>query len=309
MHLSASIDGYWLDKKREFADTTYVTYSYTFSRLIDFLDDPPIASITSDDIRRFLDYLSRNHKLSKRSVHDNWVTLSSLWTWAEGELQIPHVIRGKIDRPRFPAPLIEPLTQEEIKALIKASEFMEYARKGRNHGKLTRAKRPTAARDKSIILTLLDSGIRAQELCDLLISDYDPKRGRLHVRHGKGDKARHIFLGDRSRKSIWRYLAERGDCQQSDPLFSTKTNEALERNNLRHMLGIIGGRAGVKRCHPHLFRHTFAIQFLRNGGNLATLQQILGHADISTVLVYVKLAESDIEQAGRRCSPGDAWKL
>ena len=83
----------------------------------------------------------------------------------------------------------------------------------------------------------------------------------------------------------------------------------LDRNNLRHMLSRNGKVAGVANVHPHRFRHTFAVEFLRNGGNVFELQQVLGHEQLSTVQRYVRLAEIDLESAGRRGSPADNWKL
>lgn len=72
--------------------------------------------------------------------------------------------------------------------------------------------RPTANRDQAIILTLVDTGLRALELCSLKIEDFDPKRGKLEIKHGvqggaMGGKGRSVFLGKTARASVWRYLA------------------------------------------------------------------------------------------------------
>jgi site-specific recombinase XerD len=87
------------------------------------------------------------------------------------------------------------------------------------------------------------------------LKDYQQDSGRLHIRHGKGNKARFVYAGIRSQKAIWRYLLERDRVQPSDTLFASKTDNALHHNNLRH---------------------TFAIEFLRNGGNVFELKKILG---------------------------------
>jgi integrase/recombinase XerD len=217
----------------------------------------------------------------------------------------PHIIRGKIPIPDFPEPIIEPFTHDEIKALLVAADHSKPWKTRR--GKTAQSKRPTANRDRAIILTLLDTGIRAQELCDLTIADYDQKRGRLHVRHGKGDKQRFLFLGDRCRKALWRYLADR-QAKPGAPLFTTRTGEHMERNNLRHTLQRIAEQAEVPNVYPHRFRHTFAINYLRNGGNVFALKEILGHESLDTVLIYVKMAELDLELSQKH-SPVDNWKL
>lgn len=169
--------------------------------------------------------------------------------------------------------------------------------------------RPTALRDRSIILLLFDTGIRASELCALTIADYDTDRGRLIVRHGKGDKPRYLYPGDRTRKTLWRYLAERTDAKPNEPLFATRTKQHIDRGYLRSMLKRLGDKASVSNVFPHRFRHTFAISFLRAGGRIEELQKILGHESLDMVLHYARLAEIDIERAGRDHSPADKWKL
>jgi hypothetical protein len=87
--LPQAYEGYFLSKELQFSQNTVRNYSYTFRYLNEFLGDVELESVTSDDIRRFLVHLGRKRKMSKRSVHDAWIPLSSLWTWAEKELGIP----------------------------------------------------------------------------------------------------------------------------------------------------------------------------------------------------------------------------
>ena len=169
--------------------------------------------------------------------------------------------------------------------------------------------RDTARRDRAILLTLFDTGIRASELCALHLGDYEQKSGRLHVRNGKGNKSRYLWLGETGRKALWRYLADRPAAQPDDPLFATRTNQPLDRNNLRHMVERCARRAGVKGATVHRFRHSFAITFLRNGGSVLELQRLLGHERMETLRIYVTLAESDLREAQQKASPADNWGL
>ena len=306
MKISAAIDGFWLDKRREFSQNTIRNYNHWFRLFVTFVNDAEFDSITTSDVKRFLNHLADERNYSKRSVRDGWAPLSSLWTWAETELGTQHIIRGRIPIPGYPETIIEPLTQLEIRSLLVAAEYSKPWET--RTGKFVQSKRPTADRDRAIILVLLDCGIRASELCDLTVGDYDADRGRLHIRHGKGDKPRAVYLGDRARKALWRYLAER-NAKRTDTLFATKKGERMERNNLRHTLQRIADRATVDGVTVHRFRHTFAITFLRNGGRIAELQMILGHTTIEMSLHYARLAEIDIENAGRTYSPADNWRL
>jgi integrase/recombinase XerD len=71
----------------------------------------------------------------------------------------------------------------------------------------------------------------------------------------------------------------------------------------------IAERAGVKNAYPHKFRHTFAITYLRSGGDIFTLQEMLGHGSLDMVRHYAKVAQVDVEQAHRKASPADNWRL
>jgi site-specific recombinase XerD len=97
--------------------------------------------------------------------------------------------------------------------------------------------------------------------------------------------------------------------EADQPLFATKNGLALDRNNVRHLVGRAGERAGVENVHPHRFRHTFAVEFLRNGGNVFELQMALGHETLDMVRNYAELAQIDLNKAMRKASPADRWRL
>ena len=305
MKLSFAIRGYFLDRGLELAETTITGYRRYFTLFADFIGDKDIEEITRFDVIEFLNHLQATRNMGGHTLYDVRARLSTLWTWAGVELGIPNVV-AKVAKPTYKTPEIIPYTQDEIKRLVNAMEY-DTGWTTRN-GRRTRSKRSTAARDKAIILTLLDTGIRASELCALTVGDYDENRGRLHILHGKGDKGRFVVTGKRCQKVLWRYLSQRQDAKDKEPLFATNTGEHLERHNLYHLIMRCGKRANVKKAGLHRFRHTFAIEFLRNGGNVFQLQELLGHEDVSTVLIYIKIAARDIDDAGRH-SPADNWKV
>lgn len=306
MKLSEAIQGYWFANRQRLSKNTARNYQYVFGRLQAAFEDTPIADITPADIRRHMEEVEHSRGLSKRSLSDTWVVLSSLWTWAAKELGVPHVVRA-IPRPRYDQEPIVPLTLPDVQQLVAAAEWTDPWRT--RTGKTTRSKRASAKRDKAVILVLLDTGIRASELCDLELRDYESDSGQLYIRKGKGNKRRVVYLGQRARLYLWRYLADRQGARPGDPLFASRTGTRLDRNNLRHMLNAVAKQAKVQDVHPHRFRHTFAITFLRNGGNTFALQKLLGHEELSTVLKYVKLAETDIRAAQAAASVVDNWRL
>lgn len=304
MKLSQVLNGYWLANTQRFSRTTARNYQYIYRRFMADVGDLEFDQIGPDHIRRHLAGIEAGG-LARRSMSDAWVGLSSLWTWAAKELGCVHVVRA-VPRPRFDDKPIVPFTMDDIQQLVAAADYG--APWTTRSGKTARSKRPTARRDRAIILTLLDTGLRASELCALTMADYDPDSGQLYVRHGKGDKRRVVYLGQRAKLAVWRYLSDR-NTRPRDPLFATNTERHMDRNNLRHLLNTIATQAKVRDVHPHRFRHTFAIWFLRNGGNTFALQKLLGHEELSTVLKYVHLAETDVREAQRTASVVDNWRL
>lgn len=306
MKLSSAIEGYWLESKRNLSPNTVRDYDLTFRRLVAYTKDMEFEQITSDTLRKFLDYIAKKYKLANKTLANIWIALSALWSWAEAELNAPHILRKQIARPSYHLPAIEPYSRTEVAAIL---EHCEKTTRRSKHGIPYAARRPTAQRDRTLITILLDTGIRASELTALLISDYDSQRGRLLIRHGKGNKQRAIFLGNVSRKLLWKFLATRECPKPTDPIFTTGDGTSLDRNDLRHIIQRIAKNAGVTGATIHRFRHTFAINFLRNGGNLLQLKEMLGHEQMETLRIYAKLAEIDLAVAQSIASPADNWKL
>lgn len=306
MKLSDALEGYWLSRRLDLSPNTINDYALSFRRLCEFVGDMEIEAIDANVIRRFLQYLPQEYGIGNRTLSNVWTALSSLWTWAEIDLEIPHAIRGKVKRPKFVDVIPDAFTLQEVRDLIKGAKFTA-SKRSRSGGRYN-SRRPTALRDEAIILTLVDTGIRASELCNLTVGDYDQKRTRLHIKHGKGNKARYIVVGTRTAKAIWLYMTRRGATRPTDPLFAAKSGRFLQRDNLRHTLDTIGQNAGVEKVYPHRFRHTFAIEFLRNGGNVALLKELLGHESLDMVMRYAKISEQDIRNAPAH-SPADNWRL
>jgi integrase/recombinase XerD len=161
------------------------------------------------------------------------------------------------------------------------------------------------------MLVLLDTGIRVSECARATLEDLSIEKGELIIQpHGSSTKSRPctVFLGRVARKAVWRYITDR-DCFDDDPLFVTRDERPMNRNTIRHLLANAGKRAGVKNVYSHRFRHTFSIEYLRNGGDVFTLQRLLGHSTLEMVKKYLDLVESDAKDAHRKSSPADRWML
>ena len=244
--------------------------------------------------------------LSAKTLLNYHTGLAALWTWAVREgIAGEHIVR-KVRRPKPEQREIMPYTRRDLQAMLTAcAHSSNYIRPGKRKCK---HRRPTADRDRAIILLLVDTGMRASELCDLRIRDLDTANHRVRVM-GKGRKERLLPIAPRTSQAIWRYLVTRETKRDRAFLFATKTERPLERNNLRNTLKRIGQRAGVTGVTLHRFRHTFAIAFLRNNGHIMALQRLLGHSTLDMVTRYLAIAQADIENAHQEASPVANWLL
>lgn len=322
---SKAITGFLHYKTAEgLAPATVDGYLRDLKLWLEYQGDLHVEKITTQHLLAFLNYLrleyvprritgGNERKLTPKTVYNIYISISSFFTWASKEFSIPNPVKN-IPLPRVPedAP-VEPFKKEEIEMLIKACDYCVEAETA-NRRKFS-MQRFTGKRDKAIILCLLDSGLRASELCALRVADVDIKSGKIHVRAGvegkaKGGKGRVVFLGKAARRFLWRYLSEREDGEDAEaPLFLGKFNHRLNNDALRQLINALGQKAGIKKCHPHRFRHTFAITYLRSGGDVFTLKSLLGHSTLEMVEHYARIAEVDVELAHRKASPADNRRL
>jgi integrase/recombinase XerD len=303
--LSQAIEGYFIyAHARRLSEQTLNSYNWALRKLEVYLgSDPPFASITVAEVRAFLNSLPGLTNTSLIALRSG---LSALWTWGVGEGLVQRNIVKDTKAPKPEKRDVIPFSQRDVQLMLSACDRCKpYARPGK---RLCDNKRPTALRDRAIIILLLDTGIRATELCGLTITDADLKNHRIIVM-GKGRKERYIPISPRTEQAIWRYLATREEKKPAAPLFATSNGRPLNRFNIWRLLELAGERASVKDVHPHRFRHTFAITFLRNGGNVFALQRILGHESLTMVNKYLALAQTDLDQAHRDASPVTNWLL
>jgi len=299
---------------------TIRNYKNQIGRLAKWIEDAAIDKISSNDIDSFMKYLIEDYrithigtcptkprKLSKKTIYNAWGALSSFWKWVEKEYQIINPF--KVAPIKVHTKPVYPLKRDEVSRLVKACSFTN---KEASDGNFYKSKRFTAIRDRAVLLMLLDTGVRSSELLGINVNEIDFETGRIRVK-GKGEKYRFVYLGRLSKQAIWKYVSSRfpkHSPPKDEPLFVNYSGiHRMTRSGLAILIKRLGQTVSVERVHPHRFRHTFAIEFLRNGGNVFELQQLLGHNDLAMVKRYVRLSQMDLETSSRRASPADNWRL
>ena len=249
--------------------------------------DVDIADITPGDIRAYLGSLNG---VADKTVYNHHICLSSLWTFAVevGYVEV-NVVR-QVRAPKIPERRVVPFSEEEARRLLVAAK---------------------CGRDHAIVMVLLDTGIRRAEICALSVEDWSP--GFLKI-FGKGKKERLVPLSPPTERSIQKQLLERKvrgrGVDGGAALFACViSGQPMSGTTISSIMCRLEKYSGVGGVHCHRFRHTFAITYLRNGGDIYTLQKILGHSSLETVKIYLDIVRTDIETAHRAASPILNWKL
>ena len=206
---------------------TLTDYRVSFAKLSKFLEgDPPFACLTRAKLVSFFAWLQDTYltepdgaaprgkqRLSPKSILNIHTNLSALWSWAVQEGYTSDNLLHAIRRPSANPPVIEPFSQEEITRLLAACRE---SRSWKNRPDVTHT-RPTADRDRAILLLLLDTGLRSAELCGIRLEDIDRSRSRIRVL-GKGPgregKERVVFFGHRTAQALWKALLPRSELDE-----------------------------------------------------------------------------------------------
>lgn len=158
---------------------------------------------------------------------------------------------------------------------------------------------------------MLDTGLRLSEVANLKISDTYLDQCYVKLM-GRGAKERIVPIGGVAQKALLRYIHHfrpDGLGGNGDRVFLSVDGRPLSGNAIRLILSRLALRSGVKRLHPHLCRHTFATNYLINGGDVFSLQQILGHTTLEMVRGYVTLVSAQVRVQHRKFLPMDRMNL
>ena len=253
------------------------------------LDD--ITKVTQRNLRAYVRYLNAE-KISANSIKR---AISCIRTYhkylaSEGKMNNNQVLQ--IDTPRVPRNLPNVLTVEEIDRIL---QFIP-------------KKAPMAMRDLAIFEMMYSCGLRVTELCNFKIANilWDSEMIRVD---GKGDRQRFVPIGPIARKNLKNYInKERPALAEKNPntseLFLSRNGRKLTRMMIWILLKKWANTAEItKDISPHTLRHSFATHLLEGGADLRSVQEMLGHADISTTQIYTHLDKEHLKEVHRTFHP------
>jgi len=275
---------------------TLYGYSDLIARFILFALDHEfpqrIQDLTTNDIRLFLLSL-QERGLTPATVNAYYRTLNTYFAWLITEGYLEKSPLNKIKPPKVPKQVIKPFTLQDIRALLD----------------LCSSNRLVDLRNRAIMLTFIDTGLRLFELAGIHWQQIDFDLGCIPVM-GKGAKERIVRIGTNTQKALLKYLTARNDNHPC--LWVTEDCKPLSQAGIQIAMKRLSQRANISDAKPgvHTYRHTAAINYLRNGGDQFTLQIMLGHSSLEMTRRYVSsLGAEDMMKVHRKASPVDNLKL
>jgi integrase/recombinase XerD len=271
---------------------TLIWYGENIKRWYRYLDTQGVTlakQVTPTLIRSSLEDM-RERGVSMNTVSRTYGGLRCFFGFLTRERMIPENPFQFVEKPRMEKKLIKPMSMEQAGRLLAA----------------IKTKRWTDHNLRTIIILLLDTGLRVSELIGIRRDAVDLPGGVLRVM-GKGAKEREVPFGSTAKQALWSYIARRGEVPGQDLLFVNRYGGKLCRYWIEKAIRNLGRGLNIQgvRVSPHTLRHTFATQYIKNGGDAFSLQKILGHSTLDMVRIYVGLADTDVVQLHRKFSPMD----
>ena len=290
-NIHAAIESFLLFcRAKNLADQTINYYYYRLQAFQRYLEgqapDTMPQDIMPQLIREFLaDELERN---SPSTVNHSVIALRVFFNYLVGEGYLARNPMENIQKVRCKKALIETFSRDQVEAVLA-----------------TCGKDFLGVRDRAIIMSLFDCGLRASELCGLTLDDISWDDQTLRVL-GKGDKERIVPFGQAAKYALMQYAGRRAQVASRFFFVNCYSGE-MDRYRVRDIVKARCKQAGVTgvRCSPHTLRHTFAVEYLRAGGDPFVLQKVLGHSDLTMTRRYCELSQTDISEGHRLHSPAD----
>nr|WP_243183476.1 tyrosine-type recombinase/integrase [Anaerosolibacter carboniphilus] len=279
---------------------------YNYERFLDYFaeffgKDRMVDELTLMDLKRYQLSIAdkdkhynfvttRKKKISKTTVQTYIRSLRVFINWLYNEGYITENLGAKFKLPKAPKKVVEVLSDEEIETLLGAinprTEF--------------------GVRNHCIIALMLDSGLRRNEVLELDFDNVHFTQNVIKV-SGKGQKERIVPLGLHTKKMLMKYMNGYRPMPEYETkrLFIDQEKKPLTDDAIKMFFQRLAKKTGIERLHPHMLRHTFATKYLINGGDIFSLQQILGHTSLEMVRRYSHLASSYVIHNFRRMSPLD----
>ncbi len=283
----------YLAVERGLAENTITSYRRDLNKYIKYLEQNNITSFAKtkrNNITNFMLYL-KDKGLNSNSISRTLVAIKMLYRFLVNERYLKEDVTGVIGLPKLWRRLPEVLTPEEVEDLLRSPNL----------------KTKKGVRDKAALELIYATGMRVSEIANLKLNDLNLDMGFVKCT-GKGEKERIIPLGIYASRALSRYLKKLRPrlLKQKDQsfLFLSRLGKKISRQTFWKVIKIYAKKARIrKEISPHTLRHSFATHLLERGADLRTVQEMLGHSDISTTQIYTHINKERLKQIHRKFHP------
>lgn len=285
----------YLTFERGLSDRTASAYGRDLARWAAFMDEQGVGrpeDVTPAHLRDWV-FRLKDAGLAPTSIRRAQSAVRTYYGFLLAEGTVTADPTERLESPKLGRRLPDFLTREEVEAFLDSPD----------------PDAPLYWRDRAMLELLYATGMRVSELVELPLSALDLDEGFLTV-FGKGSKERLVPVGAPALRAVGRYLREvrpgldRGKGKAKGKVFLNARGGPLSRMALWNLVKEAARRAGITRkVSPHTLRHTFATHLLEGGADLAAVQELLGHADISTTQIYTHVDREYLRDVHRRFHP------
>jgi integrase/recombinase XerC len=290
----------WLDSferylryERRVSPHTVSAYCRDVRRLIEFVSASASAILRWEQVNtvHIRAHVAARHRAgaSGRTLGRELSSIRAFFRHLQSEQHCTHNPAQSVSAPRAPRKLPRTLDTDATGALMRTDD-----------------EGPLVVRDTAMLELFYSSGLRLGELVALELGDIDLRDAVVFVRHGKGDKSRHVPIGRKAREALAAWLAVRSamTAPAQQRVFVGQHGTALGARSVQLRLARRAQRnGGGVHLHPHMLRHCFASHLLESSGDLRAVQELLGHADITTTQVYTHLDFQHLAKIYDRAHP------
>ena len=267
---------------KAYSNNTIESYKRDLQKFLEFCKDIEINNISNEDLKKYIKHLN-NVGLNKKSIARNISSLKSFYKFLVISKYIKDNPSEVLFSPKVKKSLPNILTEDEILNLldIELTDNFSY-------------------RNKTMMELMYATGLRVSELINLRLQDIDLNEDIIRTL-GKGSKERIIPIGDYAKEYLEKYIYEyRGSMLKKECcefLFLNNHGKKMTRQGFFKIIKKIAKEKGIdKELSPHTLRHSFASHLLKYGADLRTIQELLGHSDISTTQIYTHITNEELKK-------------
>jgi len=265
-----------------YSENTIESYKRDLDKFLEYNKNKSINNISNEDLKEYIKYLN-DIGLNEKSIARNISSLKSFYKFLVISKYISSNTSDSLYLPKIKKSLPSTLTEEEVMSLLDIELIDNFS-----------------YRNKAMLELLYATGLRVSELINLKLQDVDFSQDIIRT-FGKGSKERIIPIGDYAKEYLEKYIYEyRGSMLKkvsSEYIFLNNHGKQMTRQGFFKIIKKIAKEKGInKELSPHTLRHSFASHLLKYGADLRTIQELLGHSDISTTQIYTHITNEELKQ-------------